>query len=55
MKKDIMYNLLLIASWLAIVVLGSRVEQINSTVRSIMQKQDRFESRFNHILTDGGM
>lgn len=49
-KIDIVYDLILIASWFAIIILGARYEQLNARLTQVIEKQQQIE----HIWGNGG-
>lgn len=50
-KIDIVYDLILIASWFAIILMGARIESINHALKNVIEKQQRME----RIWSDGGL
>lgn len=43
MKNDIVLVLCVAATWIAILLLGSRVEQVNLAAKQCLDKQERIE------------
>lgn len=50
-KIDIVYDLILIATWFAIIILGARYEQLNFRLTQVIETQHRLE----RVWGDGGL